>query len=156
MASIFHEPFEINHKPVHPSMSTRLKILTSRSVVCVVRSIILTSRSVVWVTRPKILTSRSVVWVTRSKILTSRSDVWVTRSKIYASRSEYLKNPFSRSIASVQTGELPVCYPFGSRAFHPFKGKPLVYVFPREVTSVFGSILVTEFSAGKQYFPITT
>ena len=46
-----------------------------------------------------------------------------------------LNNPFSRSIAFVQTGELPVCYPFGSRAFHPFKGKPLVYVFPREVTS---------------------
>ena len=67
-----------------------------------------------------------------------------------------LNNPFSRSIASVQTGELPVCYPFGSRAFHPFKGKLLVYVFPREVTSFFGSILVTEFSAGKQYFPITT
>ena len=38
-----------------------------------------------------------------------------------------LDNPFSRSIASALTDELPVCYPFGNRAFNE---KPLVYVLP--------------------------
>ena len=58
-----------------------------------------------------------------------RSDVITISSKFFASRSALRFHPF-------QTASWAVSYPFDSRAFHPFNGKPLVYVFAWEVTLI--------------------
>ena len=88
----------------------------------------------------------------RSKFYSCRSAVQVYRSKIFLAVQTWLPSVRNFSLAvqpsyqsvrnklsavrfhPFQTASWAVSHPFDSRAFHPFNGKPLVYVFAWEVT----------------------
>ena len=88
----------------------------------------------------------------RSKCYSCRSAVQVHRSKIFLAIQTWLPSVRNFSLAvqlsyqsvrdklsavrfhPFQTASWAVSQPFDSRAFHPFNGKPLVYVFAWEVT----------------------
>ena len=112
------------------------ELFFSRSAVITIRSKFLTSRSAVQDHPFEIL----LVLFSRSRLpfenFFSRSDVITIRSKFFASRSAVIpirsEEIISRSAVRFhpfQMASWAVSYPFDSRAFHLFNGKPLVYVF---------------------------
>ena len=132
---VHDHPFEILLVPFSRS-GLPFEIFFSRSAVITIRSKFLTSRSAVQDHPFEILLlpfsrsglpfenffSHSDVITIRSKFFASHSAVIPIRSELIISHSPVRFHPF-------QTASWAVSYPFDSCAFHPFNGKPLVYVF---------------------------